>query len=276
MSRSAWLWLAASVVTLASAEWQRRSGPSYPYRAELTSGAKRLTFELPRSHVTTSGARIAVPEPGSGPGTGGMLFWRRYEDGGAFSVTPLGRDDGELVAVLPAAPPAGRVEYYLDLRTAAGPLRIPARSGETVVLRYHGPVPVPILAAHIIVMFLAILVGVAAGLGALADPAAPAGPTYLTLGLLTLGGLLLGPVTQWYAFGAWWTGVPVGWDLTDNKTLLMWLGWAVAALAVRRRRPAARWMVAAAAALMLAVYLVPHSASGSHLERGGPPAASAP
>ncbi len=278
MSRGFLLWLAAAAVTLAAAAWQRRSGPSYPHREALDAGAGRIAVSLPRSHVTTpgGGARIAVPAPGSGPETGGSLFWRRYEDGGAYSVSPLERDGGELVAVLPPAPPAGRVEYYLELRTVAGPLRVPARPGQTVVLRYHGPVPVPILAAHVVVMFLAILVGVRTGLGALAGTAAPAGLTYATLGLLTLGGMLLGPVTQWYAFGAWWTGVPFGWDLTDNKTLLMWLGWAVAAVAVLRRRAGARRIVVLAAALMLAVYVVPHSVSGSHLESGGPPAAAAP
>jgi len=30
---------------------------------------------------------------------------------------------------------------------------------------------------------------------------------------------------QHYAFGQLWTGVPFGWDLTDNKTLLAALAW---------------------------------------------------
>ena len=34
------------------------------------------------------------------------------------------------------------------------------------------------------------------------------------------------------AFGAYWTGFPFGYDLTDNKTVLMWLAWVLAALAM--------------------------------------------
>ena len=44
--------------------------------------------------------------------------------------------------------------------------------------------------------------------------------TFLTMGSLFLGGMLLGPIVQNFAFGDYWTGIPFGWDLTDNKTLL--------------------------------------------------------
>ena len=43
--------------------------------------------------------------------------------------------------------------------------------------------------------------------------------TYTTVVLLFLGGIIMGPVIQKYAFGAFWTGWPFGHDLTDNKTL---------------------------------------------------------
>ena len=79
------------------------------------------------------------------------------------------------------------------------------------------------------------------------------------LAALTLGGFILGPITQKAAFGAYWTGVPFGWDLTDNKTLVMWIGWAAAAIAAGRRGRSSRWFVVVATLLMLAVYLVPHS-----------------
>ncbi len=43
--------------------------------------------------------------------------------------------------------------------------------------------------------------------------------------LLVLGGFLLGPIVQKYAFGAFWTGWPFGEDLTDNKTAVAVLAW---------------------------------------------------
>ena len=92
----------------------------------------------------------------------------------------------------------------------------------------------------------------------------------MTVVLVGIGGLVLGPIVQKYAFGAYWTGWPFGEDLTDNKTLAMWLAWVVAVFVLGRRRdPAdrvARWTVAAAAVVMLAVYLVPHSLRGSQLD----------
>ena len=49
-----------------------------------------------------------------------------------------------------------------------------------------------------------------------------------------LGGMLLGPFVQKYAFGEFWTGWPNGHDLTDNKTLIMWLVWAAALYVVMK------------------------------------------
>jgi hypothetical protein len=81
--------------------------------------------------------------------------------------------------------------------------------------------------------------------------------------------MMLGPVVQRFAFGAYWTGWPFGTDLTDNKTALMWVTWIVACLMTRwNRAPQAlrRGLVVIAALVMLAVYAVPHSVRGSQLD----------
>ena len=95
----------------------------------------------------------------------------------------------------------------------------------------------------------------------------------MTVVLIGIGGLLLGPIVQKHAFGAYWTGWPFGEDLTDNKTLAMWLAWVVAVFVLSRRREptdrrGARAVVGFAAAVMLVVYLVPHSLRGSQLDYG--------
>ena len=93
---------------------------------------------------------------------------------------------------------------------------------------------------------------------------------WTTLGLMTVGGMILGPVVQKYAFGAFWTGWPFGYDLTDNKTLIMWIVWVFAALVLWKRRTprdwAARGAVLVAAVVMMVVYLIPHSLRGSELD----------
>ena len=87
---------------------------------------------------------------------------------------------------------------------------------------------------------------------------------------MTIGGMVLGPIVQKYAFGEYWTGFPWGGDWTDNKMLVMWLSW-VFACAVIGFRPKRRELIPRAAVLigalvMSAVYLIPHSMGGSELD----------
>jgi asparagine N-glycosylation enzyme membrane subunit Stt3 len=112
---------------------------------------------------------------------------------------------------------------------------------------------------------------------------------------MSVGGLVLGPFVQKYAFGAFWTGFPWGYDLTDNKTLIMWLVWAAACVVLWRSRRgraeasadglepgpsgSARVSLVLAALVMVGVYLIPHSFKGSQLDYGsldkGAPASEA-
>jgi len=82
---------------------------------------------------------------------------------------------------------------------------------------------------------------------------------------LLVGGLILGPLVQKYAFGALWTGFPFGHDLTDNKMLIAMIGWIAALIAGRGGKPA-RWWVLGASVLLMAIYLIPHSLLGSELD----------
>ena len=86
-----------------------------------------------------------------------------------------------------------------------------------------------------------------------------------TLGMLALGGLVLGPLVQKAAFGAYWTGWPFGHDLTDNKMAVAVLAWAIAALGMRAGR-SGRVAILAAFAVTLVVFAIPHSTWGSELD----------
>ncbi|NIV15454.1 MAG: hypothetical protein GWN62_30620 [Aliifodinibius sp.] len=86
----------------------------------------------------------------------------------------------------------------------------------------------------------------------------------LTLLLLGIGGLLLGPTVQYNAFGEWWAGIPFGWDLTDNKLLISFLVWLTAVLGNRKKeRP---YLAVIAALLVIIVYAIPHSMLGSEFD----------
>jgi hypothetical protein len=76
--------------------------------------------------------------------------------------------------------------------------------------------------------------------------------------------MILGPIVQKYAFGAFWTGFPAGYDLTDNKTLIAFICWIVASLAgMKKGKP---WLTVIAAIVTLVVFSIPHSAKGSELD----------
>jgi len=83
--------------------------------------------------------------------------------------------------------------------------------------------------------------------------------------LLFIGGFILGPLVQKFSFGVLWSGVPLGFDLTDNKTLIAMAGWLVALFMMRKGKQARVWAVAAAI-LLMAVYSIPHSVLGSELD----------
>jgi hypothetical protein len=87
----------------------------------------------------------------------------------------------------------------------------------------------------------------------------------ITFFALFIGGMILGPVVQKYAFGEFWTGIPLGWDLTDNKTLIAVIAWFIAIIGNRKgnNRP---WLTVTAAVILLIIYSIPHSAMGSELD----------
>ena len=271
------LWVLAVLLMLTSAVYQRLTGPTYPLRGQLTLNGQSAGYKLLRSEYTDTSARIEVPDP-SGSATG-VLYYKRYKTDDNYTpvqlqrehVKPVMRDTGPdlLWAELPAQPPAGKLEYYLELNTAQGSVHVPD-TGQSVVIRYKGRTPMPVLIAHIFFMFFAVLWGIRTLLEVLFKRSGVRWLSWTTLILLTVGGMILGPTVQHYSFGEAWTGVPFGWDLTDNKTLLMWLGWVAAMFFIGwGRRPLTargRWAALLAALLMVGMYVIPHSMYGSELD----------
>lgn len=262
------LWIAAFVLMVGAAVWQRTTGPTYPRRGHSEIAGQDVRWRLLRSSVSGAPLLVSIPAP---PGVTGTAHYRRYPLDEPYTAVPMTREGETLDALLPSQPPAGKLEYYVVLEARNPPsVRIP--EGDPIVMRFKGDVPAGVLIPHVVFMFLSMMIGVRAALAALlARPEAARYARVVVVGM-TLGGLVLGPLVQKYAFDAYWTGWPFGSDLTDNKTLAMWLAWVVAAIVLGRRRdPAdrvARATAVAAAVVMLAVYVVPHSLRGSQLDYG--------
>jgi hypothetical protein len=272
------LWIVALVLMVGAAGYQRHTGPSYPAGGDFVVAGQSYRYRLVRNELTSRDARVPVPDPGTG--VTGTLRYRRYRTDDDFAAVALVAEDGELVGMLPAQPAAGKLEYFLTLDTPAGTVRVPDVSYGNVIIRFKDNVPLYILLPHIFMMFTAMLLGVRAGLAAIFSPGAMRRLAWTSLAVMTLGGLVLGPIAQEYAFGAYWTGFPFDYDLTDNKVLIMWLVWVIACAVIglkpRKRERRARLVVAMAALVMVVVYVIPHSARGTELdyellEQGVPP-----
>lgn len=277
------LWVVALFLAASAMVYQRATGPTYPLKATFKLAGSEHKYEFLRSHETTADAPVEVVLRGDAPAVRATLHWRRFPTKDEFvaiemqekrvRTTAKGeptKTETRYEAPLPKQPAAGKVEYYVTLAQPTGAVRLPGTGA--VVLRYKDPVPNEVLVPHVTAMILVIIVGLRAALSALFDPASTRRYSWAALILMTIGGMMLGPVVQKYAFGEYWTGFPMGGDWTDNKMLAMWLAWMFACLALgATNRPitkVGRAVTVAAALAMTGVYMIPHSMGGSQLDYG--------
>jgi hypothetical protein len=252
-------WILAFTITISAAFFQRVTGPTYPKKVTAVINNVSYDLNLKRSQTNTRECNIKFEVPASVTGT---IFYRRYPSGDDWSKAGMMHLNGFLSGVLPSQPAAGKLEYYIILHTPDGS-DLPLLKEKPVIIRFKGNVPALVMIPHILIMFIAMLLSSLAGIYAISR-----NPKYKKYGILTFafliaGGLVLGPLVQMYAFGDLWTGIPFGWDLTDNKTLIAAVVWLTAVL-VNRKKERPYWTLAASIVLLL-VYSVPHSLFGSQL-----------
>jgi hypothetical protein len=267
MRRSALQWTLAIVITLVSAVWQRTTGPTYPARGTVKLGASDIALKLERSHSITERQPVTIYVPDKA--VTGAVEWRRIPSNESWRTQEMTRRGPVLEAMLPPAPEplmpaAGKLEYKVRLDKDGTAVSFPERPAVT---RFKGDVPAYILIPHVAAMFFGMLFSTRAALAALFGGNTRFW-TFLTVVLLVAGGFVLGPIVQKFAFGAYWTGIPWGWDLTDNKTLFAGVAWSVAAWLMRHSREN-RAAAVAAALVTLVVFAIPHSVWGSEVKWGG-------
>ncbi len=250
----------ALAITLLAAYYQRVTGPTYPLVGRVTLEGKTYDYRLPRSYEHAGDCEVRLKD--LDPFIQATLSYRRVGFTGPWETIVMKREGNDVVAWLPHQPPAGKLEYFIALIDPPHSASIGMES--PIVIRFHGEVPLVVLIPHIIFMFSAMWASTVAGLLAMMKLTGYKKVGVIAVSFLALGGLVLGPLVQHFAFGAYWTGVPYGYDLTDNKTLIALVCWLLVLWANRKKdRP--RWIIAAAY-LLLFVFSIPHSAHGSQLD----------
>lgn len=261
MNRSVLFWILAVFITIASLIYQRVTGPTYPVSGEAQLKGKTIAYRFDRTHPGETNAPVQVMTDDQS--ITGVLFWKRYKTDDRWAQVPMSFADGTLKAEMPHQPVAGKLMYRVELQQGQQSVSLPG--ADPIVIRFRGEVPMWIVIPHVLAMFCAFLFSARAGLEYFSKDPKLKKLTYWTLGFLFVGGFVFGPTMQYYSFNAWWTGWPIGTDLTDNKTAVAFIAWVIAAFALAKAKNPKRWALAASV-IMLVVYLIPHSALGSELD----------
>lgn len=258
---SVWLWILAFLITAGSAVYQRMTGPTYPVRGIAHLGSSEQPYSFLTSEEVGRDLKVSITSPDTA--VQAWVKYRRFKSHDAWQRIDLVRDGDMLAAYLPAQPSAGKLIYTVSAAKGEGPAV--ALTTEPVIARYKGGVPAWVLLPHILIMFMAMLIANRTGLEALDSRGRTKRKMLLTIILLFIGGFILGPVMQKFAFGAYWTGFPFGTDLTDNKTLIAMLFWVWAWFKNRKNQTSRLWIVIATL-MTLVIFLIPHSLLGSELD----------
>jgi hypothetical protein len=270
------LWFLAFVITISAAIYQRKTGPTYPKRVDVTINSTVRKLKLVRSLSLNEKPEVRLNVEDTT--IRAKLYFKKYksdeeyqEADFTYKVYPVKSfvmnkifkvfEEKGFFASVPQQPPAGKLQYYMEITDSRGSMALLKET--PVVIRFKGDVPAFVLVPHIFLMFLAMLFSTLAGLMSIIKYPLYKKYSIRTLILFTTGGIILGPVVQYFAFGELWTGIPFGWDLTDNKTLIALIFWILAVVMNRKKeRPL---YVTLAAFVLLLVFSIPHSLFGSEL-----------
>lgn len=247
-------WLLAIAITLVLSVYQRMTGPTHPKKVTVELNGDSYKMKLPRSGVQQDEMVTLKDVPTD---VLAQLHYRRYPTSEDYVTVDFQRNDNTWQAALPVQPVGGKLQYYITV----GGKDYPA--DEPIVIRFRNDVPAGILVPHILFMFAAMLFAVYTFMLVVT------GRKYskwlkITVITLFIGGFILGPLVQHVAFGPWWTGFPLGTDLTDNKTFLSFLFFVIAIATLKWKYN--RWIVALAVLFMIAIFSIPHSTYGSEYD----------
>ena len=258
-SKSSIYWAIAIILSLAFGAYQRMTGPTYPIKGSVEIANQEIKYTLPRTHEGSDNEIVNIVAPQN---IKGYYTYKRFPSYDSLTKADLVRVNDTLKASLPGQPPAGKLEYKIFLHNE-NPLAKDL-TNETVKIRFKGYTPRWIIILHVIFIFLGLIFSVRVFFEALLKGANIQKQMNWAIITTIVGGFVFGPIMQYYAFGAFWTGFPFGWDLTDNKTLIGLIAWLIA-LWRFKKNPSNPYPVIIASIIFVVVFLIPHSVLGSEI-----------
>ena len=259
MRQSTLFWILAIIITIASAIYQRLTGPTYPLAGTVKlSNGHEVSYSLERTHAGQDNAVVRVLTRDSS--IAGTLQWRPYRSQEPWRSSLMVFDEGMLRGELPAQAPMEKIEYQISVTVGDQSTVLPL--GGPLMMRFKGGVPLWVLLPHVLVMFAAMLLATRTGLEVFAREPSIKRLVNWTVISLFVGGFIMGPLATYYAFDLWWTGWPVGNDITDSKTLIAFVVWLITWGIYPRVKKPKPWIFAAALVMFL-VFLIPHSISAN-------------
>ena len=198
---------------------------------------------------------------------------------GEFIKTELVRieESHKFAGLIPGLEKGKRTYYYIEATDVADhTLRLPKT--EYLVLRWIGDTPRFLLYSHIFFMAVALVFLIHALYYALYQLILEKRNELLYKSVFWgtvcffIAGFPIGWWVAYIAYGIAWTGVPFGWDITDNKTLITFFYWATIMVLLKgnpfRLVDSKRYIISdrtfsvltiIGAIITLVVFLIPHS-----------------
>ena len=272
---SVFLWVLSAIITIACFMYQDKTGPTYPLEGTLDTAAGEVNFKFLRSETIDTDLKIMLLDPVP-EGVSGYVQYRRYKSHDDWAEMPMAAGKFEFTrrgstepvegfgAELPSLPErAGKYEFFVHIDDGIGEA-VSVTGDKPIFARYKAEVPMTVLFFHILTIFLSMTIAIRTTFAALIEEKFK-GLITATIISLIVGAFILGPLVQWYAFGVWWSGIPFGYDWTDNKVVVEMVFWLWAAYA-NRGELENRKSVLLAGFVTLLVYFIPHSIFGSEYD----------
>lgn len=250
------------VLCIVLAFFQRITGPTYPVKGKIEADNIKISYNFPRScNIYQKKCIVKIDYHKD---FNFYLFYKRYKVDEEFKKIDFEKKDNYFIAVLnDEYKPASKIEYFVYYKIGNESFKI---NDEPIVLRFKDKVNTLVIVLHVVLMFLFLTITFYLTFLILFEKKYSTFLFWLNYLTLFVGGFILGPLLQKQAFGVWWSGFPFGYDMTDNKTLLIFIFWSYAAYQLLINKKDIKRYILISSLITFLSYLVPHSLLGSEYD----------